>query len=153
MGPTSTFLDETNRATLRAVLNRVIPPNDALPGAGDLVRSTLESDVASVPTLRRAFLDGLRRLNLAAWASQDRSFADLDPAPQDALLRQAELDDAAFFDLLVRQTYVAYYADPRVVAALGQLPSPQPRGYTLPPFDPSLLDRVRERGRIWRKPE
>lgn len=150
METTAIVLDEANRATLRAALNRIIPPNEPLPGAGDLVLSTLERDVAAVPNLRRAFLDGLRRLDLAAWTSQDRSFADLDPAARDALLRRAESDDAAFFDLLVRQTYVAYYADPRVVAALGLLPAPQPRGYPLPPFDPSLLDRVRERGEIWR---
>ena len=44
-------------------------------------------------------------------------------------------------------TYVAYYQHPRVLEGLGQEPRPPfPKGYSLPPFDESLLAPVRSRG-------
>jgi hypothetical protein len=146
-----TLLDEIRRATLRAALDRIVPANGPLPGAGALAAIDVEERVWALPALRRAILDGLTRLDLAAWQTHDRPFADLPPEGQDATLRRAESEDPRFFDLLVRQAYAAYYGHPRVVATLGLLPSPQPRGYTLPPFDPALLDQVRARGPIWRK--
>lgn len=145
-------LTESQRGLLRAALNRVVPANRDLPGAGDLgVGEAVERTAAATPTLRRALLDGLSRIDVAAWQQSDHTFPELDPADQDAALRAVEAADPAGFDLLVRLAYRAYYTDPRVVAALGLPSAPQPRGYQLPRFDPALLDKVRQRGPIWRK--
>lgn len=111
----------------------------------------MERAASATPAMRRALLDGLSRIDVAAWQQSERAFGELAPAEQDAALRAVESADPAGFDLLVCLAYRAYYTDPRIVAALGLPAAPQPRGYQLPPFDPALLDKVRQRGPIWRK--
>lgn len=150
---TGPLFDRTQRDTLRAALSRIIPASESLPSAGDLVLEVVEGSVARTAMLRRTFLDGLTGLEVAAWINADRAFARLGLDEQDDLLRRAEEEAPVFFDLLVRQTYQGYYTHPTIVAALGLPASPQPAGYSLPPFDPALLDAVRARGPVWRKTE
>lgn len=147
----SSILTPDQRALFVAALNRVIPPTHNLPGAGDFCAATVERLFASLPGLRRSFLDGLDQIELTAARSADCSFVELPSEFQDAVLRVVEAEASEFFALLVGHTYRAYYVDPRVVAGLGlEARSPQPAGHILPPFDPALLSRVRERGPIYR---
>ena len=47
--------------------------------------------------------------------------------------------------------YSGYYQHPRVVETLGlEARPPHPKGYAMEAFDPSLLDAVRRRGKIYR---
>ncbi len=142
-------LTEGQRATLIAVLDRLVPPRDDLPGAGGLgVGATIERTLIATPALRRPFLDGLLAVELAGGAAD---FAALDGDAQDAALRAVEADQPRAFTLLVEQTYQGYYIDPRVLAALGFTGPPQPRGHQLAPFDPALLQLQRRRAPFWRK--
>lgn len=152
MEPTTALaLDASRRAILWAAVERVIPPSDALPRAGETAGGAIEKLIASSAPTRRAILDTLTWLDLTCWRVQDQGFAEAGPEAQDELLGRAEAELPTSFALLVRLTYIGYYSDPRVVAALGLPLSPQPQGYQLPAFDPSLLDQVRQRGHVWRK--
>ena len=58
----------------------------------------------------------------------------------------------AFFAALIEHTYRGYYTDPRVYTAIGYTHRPpQPLGHELPLFDPSLLEKQRQRAPFWRR--
>jgi hypothetical protein len=145
--------DPETRALVAAVLDRLVPPRDDLSGAGGLdVGSFLERTLAGDAALRRLFLDGLRTIEIAAGAP----FGSLDGARQDAVLRLVEAERPAFFAALVNHTYRGYYTNRQVLRGLEAAHGyaarpPQPLGHDLPPWDPALLARQRERAPFWRK--
>ncbi len=141
------------RALLTAMLNRLIPAEPPFAGAGDAgVVDHLEALAERSPALRRLFLEGIDAVDLAAWQQTDRSFLDLADDQKDAVLATIEQTSPTFFEHLIVHTYRGYYVKSEVIALLGLAPRPpQPLGHVLPPFDPSLLDRVRARGAVYRK--
>ena len=152
---TPAVLDGVQRTLLGAILNRIVPANGELAGAGDLdVAASIERTLAISPALRRLFLDGLTAIQLWSARLADRDFRDLDPDAQDALLREVEATEPAFFVALVEHTYRGYYTLPIVHEAIGfESRPPQPLGHQLPPFDPSLLEKQRAREPFWRSTE
>ena len=102
------------------------------------------------PEARRLFLDGLTTIGLTSHARQGREFAALSDDERDAVLREVESSRPEFFDELLVQTYNGYYGHPEVARLLGIGSPPQPRGYVLEPFDPSLLERVKQRPPLYR---
>jgi Gluconate 2-dehydrogenase subunit 3 len=145
-------LDASRRALLKAMLNRLVPSHADLPGAGDLdVGAGIERTLAESVRLRRLFADGLHEVAIAAQRLTGSEFVDLDATRQTAVLRAVEQAWPAFFGALVEHTYRGYYSLPEVQRAIGATPRPpQPLGYHLPPFDPALLDRQRQRSPFWR---
>jgi hypothetical protein len=143
-------LDESQRALLKSVLNRLIPPRSDLPGAGDLdVGTSIERSLAGSPRLRRLLLDGLTEISLA---SGHQRFVELGGPRQIEVLEAVERNHPACFVALVEHTYRGYYTLPAVHAAIGhESRPPQPLGHALPPFDPALLDRQRVRLPFWRQ--
>ena len=148
-------LSDEQRALLAAVLNRIVPARDGLPGAGDLgVAAAIDATLAASPTLRRLFLEGLLLIELEAarrTGSAAQGFGDLDADLQDDALRAVELAWPAFVAALVSHAYRGYYTLPEVHRAIGwESRPPQPLGHRLPAFDPALLARQRERAPFWR---
>ena len=108
--------------TLRAAVDRLIPPDD-FPGGweagvGDYLHRQIAGDLRDVVDLYRTGLDAL---DAEARASAGAGFADLDPAARDALLARVEAGDvtnnwpadpARFFRLLVEHAMEGYYSDP-----------------------------------------
>ncbi len=144
-------LEPAQRTLLRAVINRIVPARDDLPGAGDLdVGEGIERTLAASTRLRRLFLDGLREVEITA--GLDHAFAELDPESQTVVLETVEQRAASFFVALVEHTYRGYYSLAAVQRALGFEPRPpQPLGHALPPFDPALLAHQRQRTPFWRQ--
>ena len=71
----TTILTDSERATLVATLNRLVPARDDLPGAGDLgVAATIEQAMEQSPARRRSFLDVLRSIDQR---SGEQGFATL----------------------------------------------------------------------------
>jgi hypothetical protein len=166
----ATVLDDPQRTLLRAVLNRLVPQRvdvpDAgalagagglpgagvLPGAGDLeVGMSIERTLGVSVRLRRLFLEGLADIAVAAHQQVGADFLTLDGPTQTTILEAVEQRQPAFFAALVEHTYRGYYTLAVVQRAVGFDPRPpQPLGHHLPPFDPSILDRQRNRAPFWR---
>jgi hypothetical protein len=113
---------ERQLATLRALIDRIIPADDFpsgwQAGAGDYLAGQLERDLR--PQLDR-YRAGLDALESEARATMGAGFAELDADRQDALLRQVEagqvaagwpIDPAAFFHDAVEHAMEGFYGDP-----------------------------------------
>ncbi len=105
-------------ATMRAALDRIIPPDD-FPGGwdagvGEYLRRQLSGDLAPLVADYRAGLDAL---DAAARTSSGRDFVALTAEEQDALLAAIEAGAhgpalATFFATLVTNAIEGYYSDP-----------------------------------------
>lgn len=144
------ILTATEHATLVAALNALVPPREALPGAGDLgLAERIERAMTAEPIVRRLLLDALRAIGMM---SGPETFTAQPDEAREATLRAVETAEPLAFALLVEQTYRAYYALPAVARSLGLSGEPpQPRGHHLAPFDPALLARQRDRAPFWRR--
>jgi hypothetical protein len=145
-------LSEEQRRLLVAVLDRIVPPNGTLPGAGGLgVDSAIDRTLALTPRLRRLFLNGLAEIAVAAEREAGSDFLALDAATQERVLQTVEEAEPAFFAALVEHTYRGYYVRPEVHAAIGYATRPpQPLGYELAPWREELLQHQVGRAPFWR---
>jgi hypothetical protein len=148
-----TAFTDGQRELLTQVLDRIVPSDGGLLGAGELgAGEYVESAVAGSPPQTRLFIDGLAQIAIAGHESQSAGFADLSDERKDEVLRAVESAEPEFFEELVRHTYIGYYSDLRVVAALGlEARPPHPLGYEMEPGDLSALENVRKRGPIYRE--
>jgi hypothetical protein len=159
------ILTDAQRELLTQVLDRIVPADGGLPGPGELgVAEFVESAAGSKqgqdrhsrgggnPSATRLLVDGLKHIEVAAGQRGSGVFAQLDGDARDEVLRAVESDSPEFFDELVRLTYVGYYSQPRIAAALGlEARPPQPLGFDMQQTDLSLLDNVRQRGPVYRE--
>jgi len=141
------------RAVLTAVLDCLVPPSDdgRLPGAGalGLADYVLERTGPAVDALRA----GLEALDARARAHGAGGFAALSAPVREALLAEHAEADPGLLPGLVFHTYSGYYQQPAVLEALGmEGRPPHPKGYTLDAGDPTLLEPVRARPKLWREP-
>ena len=139
-------LTEADRAVLRAVMDRLVPPVDDLPGAGTMgLIGAVEAMAHAHPPFHRALLgllDGLPAPAFAALAAPD----------QDKAIARFETDQPAVFSTALEVVYLAYYGDPRVHGRIGWRTGPlQPHGFALPPFDETILEKARRRQPFWRR--
>jgi hypothetical protein len=140
-------LSPKQRATLARVLDEIVPPSDdgRLPGAGALglaaaVEEHLQRTPGAVAALAQA-LDALGAAGFPALAGPARTRA----------LHDFAATRPSFVPSLLAPTYVRYYQEPRVLAALGLEPRPpHPKGHVLEPGELGLLEAVRRRGKIYR---
>ena len=141
----SLFLSPSHRDLLDAVVDRIIPPRDGVPGAREVgVAEHVEGVAGVAPRSRKSF-------EAVSGSSYSREFVRLSDREKTEVLEQVELQYAEFFAALVRETYSGYYSSPDVLRAKGlPLAAPQPEGYEVEPFDESLLRGVRKRGKAYR---
>jgi hypothetical protein len=146
-------LTDAQRELLTQVLDRIVPADGGLPGAGELgVGEFVEGAAGSKPGQTRQLVDGLKLVEVTRGRHGSEAFGELDDDARDQVLRTVESESPAFFDELVRLTYVGYYSQPRVAAALGlEARPPQPLGFELEQADLSSLDNVRQRGPVYRE--
>lgn len=151
-GAMPTVLSEEQRRLLVVVLDRIVPPNGALPGAGGLgVDAAVDKTLALTPRLRRLFLDGLAEIAVTAEREMGQDFLALDPETQQRVLRTVEEAEPAFFAALVEHTYRGYYVRSEVHAAIGYATRPpQPLGHELAPWREELLQLQVGRAPFWR---
>ena len=147
----SRFLSQSQRELVTAVLDRLIPPQGEMPGAGEVgTADYLDGIAAESARIARLFSGGLQDIEIAT-AQLGAGFYELSGDQQDEILRGVEADSPQFFDMLVRHTYNGYYSNPKVVQLLGLDPRPpQPRGNLVERGDLSSLQVVVERGRAYR---
>ena len=116
------MLTESQRATLRALVDRLIPA-DEFPGGwdagvGDYLDRQFAGDLSESVDLYRSGLDALE---VEARATAGVGFVALAPAAQDDLLRQVEAGDVAtdwpvdpadFFRAAAEHAAEGFYGDP-----------------------------------------
>ena len=144
---------KVQRALLAGVLDRIIPAEGPMPGAGELgLVEFVESVVARQASLRNLFIDGLTQIEIAANRRWTAGFGALSLDRKDSTLRDVEASNPGFFDELVRQTYNGYYTNAGIFQKLG---TPEPSVQThdnLPELlDETLLERQRQRAPFWRR--
>ena len=145
------------RKLVDGVLNQIIPASadGRIPSAGSLgVADFLADRIGADPGLKELFQQGLTR----AKALLDAAGSELDGLDADGrleIVRQLEQTEPAFFEALLRHTYMGYYSKASVRPHFGLSASPtQPDGYDVPPEDPdemaALVEPVKKRGRCYR---
>ena len=141
---------EEQSVLLIAVLNRIIPADGDLPGAGDLGLSPfVASAAAGNPASVRLFTLGLRQVDIAS--PKGSSFIDLSAQEQDTALKSVESSSPEFFQALVLQTYNGYYTHQQILEKIGYAPHAPQRGEQPELLDEKLLDKQRERAPFWTK--
>lgn len=137
---------------LSALLDSIIPPDPVrgLPGAGEL---GLAAAIDAIPELRPVVAEALAGLDERARARGAEDFSCLDARARSAVLNDQAAAQPDLLPGLVFHTYVRYYREPRVLAALGLEPRPpHPLGYPLEQADlDALLSGVRKRGGLYRR--
>ena len=115
-------LTREHQQTLRAAVNRIVPPDD-YPGAwesgvGDYLERLFETDLRAVLEDYRA---GLTALEAESFAGFQQSFTSLSEEQQDTVLTRIETGEVlttwdvaplVFFNLLVNTTAEGFYSDP-----------------------------------------
>ena len=151
MTTSGAFFTDLQADLVARVLDRIIPPSDRMPGAGEVAVAYLDGVVSASASLRRSFSHGLAQIQVRAHQAHAADFAALSGAQQDTVLRQVEAAEPAFFEALVRRTYDGYYTNPRVVELLGlEFQAPQPKGHQVEPGDFSPIELVKQRGAVYR---
>ena len=148
----ATFLSADQRALLDSVLDRLIPPAGAMPGAGEAgTADYLDVVAGESPRLASLFMAGLRNIETTA-VRRGSSFLEMDGDQQDEVLGHVESSKSAFFETLLMHTYNGYYSNPAVIEALGlEARPPQPRGHEVEFGDFSTLEAVSSRGQAYRE--
>ena len=141
------------RELLSRVLDRLIPPEGPLPGAGELgVNQFIEGVLAKQVQLRRLFINGLAQIEIAASSRQTEGYFGLTDDGKDAVLKGVESSHPEFFEELVRQSYSGYYTSPTIFQQLGYEEPPAEAGEKQPELlDESLLEQQRQRAPFWRR--
>ena len=136
-------LARTETALLARALDRLIPSDGVMPGAGEIgVAQFINDLVVEAPHLRRPVVDILGSVG----ATNSASVTD---EQMDAALRRAELEHPEAFGMLVHATYTGYYSHPGVLDAIGWV-SPEASPNEPKYFDDSRLAGVRRRGPVYR---
>ncbi|HEU0021269.1 MAG TPA: gluconate 2-dehydrogenase subunit 3 family protein [Dehalococcoidia bacterium] len=145
----SLVFTEAQQALLTAALNRIIPAEGKMPGAGDLgIVEFVEKVVVTDPKLRRLVNDGLAQIAIAASVQSGQEFPELGKDVQTAVLKELQAQQPDFFDFLLRQCYNGYYTNPQIQELVGyQLPAPGEYEYKL--FDESLLEPQKQQAPFW----
>ena len=148
MTSTNTILSSAQRALLDAILDRIVPAQGEMPGAGELgIGEFVESVAAGSAETRRILLEGLVQIQLAA-SERGGDFPLLTADGQVDALRAVESSSPGYFQYLVTQTYRGYYTNESVTELLSYR-APDRENYDPLPFDESLLEPVSQRGQIW----
>ena len=148
----SLFLSPAHRELLEAVVDRIIPSGDGVPGAGEIgVAEHVEGISGVTPQSRALLAKGLKAIEATSGRAHSKEFAALTASEKTEVLKQVESQHAEFFATLVRETYSGYYSSSEVLQVKGlPLNPPQPEGYEIEPFDAALLEGVRRRGKAYR---
>jgi len=139
---------------VRALLDEVIPPSrdGRLPGAGGLgLVEHVARTVRQTPMLRPVVEYGLTAIAEQAASRHPDGWGALSRDQRSELLLTFAAGDQFFLPAFLFLAYSGYYQHARVVEALGlEARAPHPEGYAMEPFDLTLLDAVRRRGKMYR---
>ena len=116
------MLTSSHWNTLRALMNRIIPPDDFPDaweaGVGDYLARQFDGDLRAQV---EAYRIGLEALEAEAQAYNSKGFTALDPSTQDTILGRLEAghvltawpaEPTHFFHMVIEHVMEGYYSDP-----------------------------------------
>ncbi len=122
-------LSKSQHRTLVALAETALPAGRFLPAAGEHTVGRVERFVATLPNAVQVGLDGLlRSLDVQAWLTTRRSFADASPAKRLAILESWRHGDPVrrlMLRALVSPLKVAHFDDPGLYQKLGCVYDPE----------------------------
>ena len=152
---TATWSD-TERASLDALLNELLPATEHMPAASALpVAEFLATRMGELPAVTSAVRDVLRVTADKVAAMGVASLRDVPAGERTDVVRQVQRDEPASFRTFLRYVHMGYYTQPSIPPKLG-LPDrpPQPLGHKVPKDTPeslhALLSPVVARGKRYR---
>jgi len=141
---------------LACALDEIIPARDdrRLPGAGEVgVAAFVEEALDRTPFLKDMVFESLAALEALARERHACTFLEVSAAGRGALLGELANGDHGFPPVVTLQALAGYYQNPRIVEALGlEARPPHPLGYDMGRDDMSLLDPVKRRKKMYRRP-
>jgi len=113
-GQSFRFFTAGEAATLAALCEQIIPA-DQDPGAGEagVLEFIDRQIVRHLRRYQRAYRDGLQAIDVLSRRRHDKSYAELSPVQQSALLPEIEKAQGAFFELVVSHALMGFYGSPR----------------------------------------
>lgn len=146
-------LQDHDRRTLAAMMDRLIPPVGDLPAAGQMgLAAKVEERARRAPSLRSALASILDAVSLDMAVHASGGFNAITEERRDEVLKLIESTMPQRFTTFLQLVYTVYYMEPAVQARIGWSGRPpQPGGFELPPFDETLLDPVKRRERFWKQ--
>jgi hypothetical protein len=136
-------------AFVSALLDLLVPANGDVPGAGSLglagdVAAGLRGDALLGPLVE----PGLEAVRNAARSEHADGLAGMTQDARKAFLEGQVAGNPVLALGLLRYLYPAYYAQPQVLAAIGEEPRPPfPLGFEVESTDLALLEKLRARQR------
>ena len=135
---------------LNDLMNTIIPASEHMPNASSVVTSYIKKELKN-PSHFENILKLLETTETAARTKNYKGFSDLTEDEKETLLRSIEINDQNMFQELVNLVYNGYYTNRKVVELLGpDAGVTQPKGLSNPPFNPSIVDKVRTLGPNYR---
>ena len=146
-------LTAADMVALEGVLDRLVPAQDDMPGAGGLGLADRVDELSrDNPIWRRGLLIVMDAVSLDPRARSAGGWMALDADEQAAALTEIETNLPEHFGNLVKLVYATYYSDERVHRRIGwRSGAPQPSGWQMPPFDESVMETARKRAPFWRE--
>ena len=145
------ILTDSQRATLAHVLDGIIPKDSGMPGAGQIAADYVESVATASASTARVVLDTLMATDAVAGSQHGKPFSDVADSEKEILLKMVEAQDPDVFEEFVSLAYSGYYTNSSIIERLGpDAGTPQPRGLPIAPFDPAIVEKVRDLGPRYR---
>jgi hypothetical protein len=137
---------------LSAVADTLFPGDDAAPPLPSATTAGVAARLRDhLATGRDRAACGEVLEAIARAAGGDDAFVRSDADVRVDTLKRVEAELAGPFRTLVSLALRDYYEAEAVLLAMGwRAAPPQPEGHDMPPFDDTLLEQVKRRGRMWR---
>lgn len=149
---TSDFLARDDQRTLSTLLSALLPANQEFgtPSADD--PSIVEDILRTLrPASNELVMEGLGDLRKSSQERFGTPFEECSDEQRVTLFSELSRRNANFYRTLSSVLLQCYYRNDDVMRSLDMEPRPPfPEGYEIPKGDLSLLDPVRQRGKIWR---
>ena len=145
-------LNEEQKNTLDALLKLVIPASEdgKMPSAAEV--GFLEYLVDSEPDFLPQVKQCLEVITDAAKTVHDKTLSELGEPEQEALVNKLRSSEGELFNLLTSLVLSCYYQHDRVMIGIGlEARPPFPKGNEVHGGDLSLLQPVKQRGKVWRR--
>lgn len=149
---TSDFLARDDQRTLSTLLSALLPANQEFGTPSGDDPSIVEDILRTLrPASNELVMEGLGDLRKSSQERFGTPFEECSDEQRVTLFNEMSRRNANFYRTLSSVLLQCYYRNDDVMRSLDMEPRPPfPEGYEIPKGDLSLLDPVRQRGKIWR---